>query len=332
MGHEAVLSWRAGDEVPTSWRFKLPKLVIVVMEEEMTDDEKLENLKERCAKAGLCLDIEKPDEEGSAPWATISERGAEWRLGFRPHIPVVVQELLKSEFERYRPLPAYNAMWSKEERFVECEIECDKSMLFWQEKTPLDSLAQILKGDARADATANDFVVEIPTAPDQPRVSIRWGSPEHRIWRCVPRGFLEAENRHIPVLRISEIPMRSDEEARKFLDAYGAAALLELERRWEFSARLRWGQPWTLRLRFDSQQKGTPLKPLQKCPEIEPVGLYWHARDASSLPERFLGFYRVLEFYFPRCSKSIAGTNKNGTGTDKKCCWIRSRPLWMRAR
>ena len=111
-----------------------------------------------------------------------------------------------------------------------------------------------------------------------------------------PSAFLAAEFIGATTEREKLFPPAS-------LESYGVAALLELDRGVGFHARLRGHYPWRIFFAIDSDRSSTALNPLESAPEIEPTSLYWQGRSAGNLPAQFLGFYQVLEYYFPRCSR-----------------------------
>lgn len=66
--------------------------------------------------------------------------------------------------------------------------------------------------------------------------------------------------------------------------------------------RLRTHYPF--RLNFSSPRQRSPLSAVVSAPEPIPARLYWYARqaDRQGRAAQFLGFYQVLEYFFPRYS------------------------------
>lgn len=257
-----------------------------------------DELEKRCAVAGLKLEDNVPEEEGGSFFRVITEPGAKWRLAFSGDEDE--QVILNSKFEKCRPLSGYDAMWSRVEERIECELTCERP--FIRDDGPFDSLCRRL-GMGRDAAHRNDLEILVPTISGQPRVSLGWNSPELRVWRCSsPAAHYLSEDRPFPVLRIQDTRARTDAEARTILETYGVAALLEFERA-GFAARLRNHYPWKLWIKTKGGKSKPVLEPLRSAPDFDPVSLYWQGRSAESLPARFIGFYQVLEYYFPRCSR-----------------------------
>jgi hypothetical protein len=300
----------------------------------------IHELELRCAAAGLSIEFVEPEEEGASGFFAITDPKAEWKwsLCFAGN-PLDEEILLNSRFESYRPLSGYDATWSRSDGRIECELVWE-SGLFLQDG-PFDELCVKL-GLGRDAAAQASLSVPVPTGVGQPRVSIGWSSHEHRVWRCAsPAVHVWSSQERVPVVVIEGVKIEGDLEARKLLESYGVAALLELERCFGFAARLRGHYPWNLWIVVGNQKPRPSLRELRGAPEIEPVSLYWQGRGAGNLPAQFIGFYQVLEFYFSRCARKafeeklctkleVAGLGKADAGTLKSldgAAKRRGRPL-----
>jgi len=175
-------------------------------------------LERRCAASGLKIEYHDPQEEGDRFFAIITEPGSEWPWHLTFGSMLFDEEtLLASEFEHYRPLSGYDATWSKERKSIECELSCEDLGL--GNESLIDKLRMAL-GLEREVGGLKDTNIQIPTGANQPRVSICWSSPEHRVWRCVSPAVNLLFGERVPVLRIDGLAVKTDAEARRALGGW----------------------------------------------------------------------------------------------------------------
>jgi hypothetical protein len=258
----------------------------------------LNELDRRCASAGLEIRSQDTDEYGVGGCNYIAEPGSkQWAILLTE--PLAEERILATRFECFRPLLSYEAMWSRAERIIECELACEQA-LFSQDD--VFSLLLSALGHSREESKQSAFRLPIPVAGNGPQVSIGWASEELRVWRCVsPAVHFIQSTEPLPSLRIEGVSNLDEHRATMTLMELGAAALLELDR-FDFVARLRRPMPWSLYFRQKGYAPPT-LTPLTTAPLIEPTTLYWQGRSATNLPAQFMGYYNVLEYFFPFLSR-----------------------------
>jgi hypothetical protein len=114
--------------------------------------------------------------------------------------------------------------------------------------------------------------------------------------------------RRILTLRVEDAELPSEEAAVELLERITNAALFELGR--ESGVGLvpsRRSLPPSFPAAIGREGRGPLREPLVVRREYEarPMSLYWYAEEATEMPQqRHLGYYQVLEFYFPAYSVS----------------------------
>lgn len=113
-----------------------------------------------------------------------------------------------------------------------------------------------------------------------------------------------ASHRRYLTLRVEGLEFSGEVEASSVLEHLGSAALFELDRATSIGLTLcrQRSAPIITSRNFPT---GSPLPSrINHEYDKEPLTLFWHARTASQMPLlSFLGFYQVLEFYFPQYSR-----------------------------
>jgi len=272
----------------------------------MTNGPDIEELERRGLAAGLTV------EEFTAKWEDdegriIREHGG-WRLwagaGEFSGAAHLRQEedvdfALSTRFEEFRPLEGHEAMWSASTGYIEAELVLREEEGVLRGSHPLAALARRLGIASPEDL--RDLHVPIPTVEGGPTISLGYGSPELHIWRTTSPAAHLISDRLLPVLRLDGLQVEDGADARDQLEAWGHAALLEIDRSTRIPMRLRTHYPFQILLPLLTSKPKTPLAPVTRAPEATPARLYFHARqmDSGNPSARFLGYYQVLEYYFP---------------------------------
>ncbi|MCY1042122.1 hypothetical protein OV208_12425 [Corallococcus sp. bb12-1] len=264
-----------------------------------------DDLTARCKAAGLDIRYEEPEEYGMASGHIIFDPAEpdEWTVAIIS--PIEEEILLKSEFEKYRPTPGYDGMWSKSNRTIECELVCKSPILTGDNELTSLAYACHLPRDSFNNP---GFRFEIPTPQGGPTVSIGWSSAELLIWRgASPSIHLISQTARTPSIRIGGVSVATKQDARKLLEQYGASALLELDVQ-GFVSRLRTHQPWEFRFTTDKPRQ---LQTITTTPSIEAANLYWQGRFSDGISATFICYYQVLEYFFPKFSPQPNPPPKN---------------------
>ncbi|ATB44297.1 hypothetical protein CYFUS_009784 [Cystobacter fuscus] len=266
----------------------------------MTEEEMENHFKHRFA--GTELFLEKQVEEGGVRgWAIRSKDDETWihfQLRFEWEFVVA------TDFDKYRPISGYVAMWSRELGVIEAEIALPTQL---PGDHPFTHVLHRL-GRPPLGEDIQSLEITFPSESNAPRVSLRFASDALRVWRKTGVNVMDTETTSlfgralIPCLRIEGLSLASEGEANAQLEAFGNGALLELERQTDSAARLQAYRPF--RFRLDFGLPSTALGPVTLTPDAAPLNLYMHARlETNNLAARFLGFYQTLEYFFTRYGK-----------------------------
>jgi len=273
----------------------------------MRSEPDIGELERRCLAAGLVVEdatTEFEDYEGRLirqhhGWH-VSSQTEEFPGSVHLHHDEDVDLALSTQFERFRPIQGYEAMWSPSTGRIEAELIGRERSGVFGNKHPLESLVR--HQGMRFPDNLSDLCIPIPTPPGGPTISLGYASPELRIWRTTSPAAHHISDALLPVLRIDGLPAQSLAEALKQLEEWGHAALLELDRGTRIPLRLRTHYPFRVHLHLARPRAA--LDVASRSPEPTPARLYFHARqiDSGNASARFLGYYQVLEYYFPRYS------------------------------
>jgi hypothetical protein len=205
---------------------------------------------------------------------------------------------LATKFEHSRYLEEYDGVWSKE-GVVEAEVRFGQQ---WAASDPIKFISK-RQGRLRGEGpeTESPNIVSVPTVSETTQVEFGYASKEFLVWiTASPTIRLVSLTERIPVVRIRSSQITSREAALDFLNRYGLASLMALDTSLNITAQLVVPQPFLFRYREHSE---TAIQRLTECPQPTPTLLFLHARAERQNPvARFLSFYHVLEFFFPRLS------------------------------
>ncbi len=266
-----------------------------------------EQLEARCKAAGLVAN-EQSSEEEFFGWFVrpIDEGGSSAHLeassGLDTH-EEGIEFALNSRFEHYRFLEAFTGAWSAVDDVVEAEVQGSSSPLM----SRVGVVETIVRNHRRhkdqgrnSEEPPNDSLV-FPTGNPGVLVELRYACAETLVWRSAdPDSHTIDTTGRIPVIRIKGAQLKTREQAVAAVESYGLAALMELDTSLGWTVQLEIPHPVSLRFHTENRRS---FGALEKVPQREPVLLFLHARaQGNDIVSRFLSFYHVLEFFFPRLS------------------------------
>lgn len=253
-------------------------------------EKSLAELKARCSAANI--EYSETRQEDS-PFATIALQAGKSKRKIAVY-KSRAKALLAVEFEKYRFLSGYEAIYCFERKTIEASIRA----------TRLGSsfLLQRLAGQNPIDNSVALQPIRItPTEahPGRPIIEIGPSSAEFSAIGSGPRG---------PRNTLKLIGVRATQhdqalqELRSYADSlffqidalFGSAFILERQRR--------------VRLLSTMQKRGEVSLAYPTAQyNAEAMSLYWYAKSARDMPLlRFLAFYQAIEFFFPRYSQAEA--------------------------
>lgn len=206
-----------------------------------------------------------------------------------------------TEFEKYRFLKGYEAIWSEDLRVVECEIQAEGLLR-------VDSLLFKRLGSALSGGAPNDQPPTLTLPSPHPEVEITIGksSPDFTFFSSFERAsFFSPAGRLIErlTLRIKGVKVHTHADALRTLNSIGASILFQIDLVTNVPVHFAIDRNLTRELRAGrgrTLSKGITLTPPKYQYDEEAISLYWYARTAQSMPLlQYLAFYQVIEFYFP---------------------------------
>ena len=207
---------------------------------------------------------------------------------------------VSTRFEVYRHLHKYEGAWSASDGVVEVEVAMPPTVFDYEGVVEAISreIADLERGFWGAEFKPRD-AISLQTASRDVEVVLTYGSPEFLLWRTasVAMNSLSPAQR-IPVIKVRTTELNTRVEAVELVERYGLAALVELTCSLGRSGQLQVPQPPDFRLGMETRRAPQQLT---RAPQVEAALLYLHGRsERNDMVAKFLSFYQVLEFYFPR--------------------------------
>jgi hypothetical protein len=269
----------------------------------------LEQIRERCIAAGYHAEIRNVDTDDPRRRQVAFWYGDGDSESGRVIVPAeAAPVLLGTKFDDYRPLGDFEAIWSHALGTIECALNAGNLSL--PPAYRLEAIARRLGQPGDFDEMlAAPVKVTVPLLNDRYRVSLQLSSVEFGALRGLFRrqGTVRFEQQlYLPVLRLEGLAGVSEAEAEDILERVGNAVLFQVDLKTDvplFLARRRELLSTPSRV----ARERLALAPQAFQYDAEPMALYWYARTAFQIPLLgFLGFYQVVEFYFPSFSSERA--------------------------
>ncbi|MBB2951578.1 hypothetical protein [Sphingobacterium sp. JUb56] len=212
---------------------------------------------------------------------------------------------LKSNFEKYKYIKDYEAIWSTEEKVIECELENTRKFLGF---TLLSrNLHRIFGENEYNSEDYNRY--EFDNSEVGIKISIGHASIEYALLACKSGAYSNFSfNRRKITIRIENISIPTHEKAQKILEKIGNSLLFKIDMTLNLGLKL--AQDRSFKKSFNKNRKSEFLVdksfPIYEY-DKEPISLYWYAKSAYEMPLlQFLALYQILEFYFPIFSQKAA--------------------------
>jgi hypothetical protein len=217
------------------------------------------------------------------------------------------KDYLESDFENFKFIKDYEAIWSPKLKVIECELQPVVRFA-----APfhylLRRLSQALSEET--DEQQDEFArYEFEESEDGIKLSIGSASLDYAILSFLkdkrPR-FDYARRR--PTLRIENVDISRHDKAKKVLEKVGNSLLFKVDMTLNLGMKL--AEDRDIRRSYFRRKKSE--HDLDKSfpnyeYDNEPMSLYWYAKGAVEMPLlQFLALYQILEFYFPIFSQKDA--------------------------
>lgn len=219
-----------------------------------------------------------------------------------------IESIVNSNFLKYRGISNYEAIWSNELSCIECEVMLPKSNI--PNSYILKRLSKYLDSNG-VNMDENGEIISLNIySSDLMNVSIGYSSDDFLVLNtCKERRFANFERdirRRRVTLKISNIKIKTQEEAKRALEKISNTIFYQLDILYEFLIML---SP-RRETRIERRQKGKRLLVRREVTikEIElkyeydeiPMALYWFAQSSSYSPIfKYFALYQVIEYYYP---------------------------------
>ena len=211
---------------------------------------------------------------------------------------------LNCDFEKFKFLQGYEAIWSKENNLIEAEINNPDTTRF----NFLNRLNNLINKPEENDSEEEDddvLEIKLPNYQDI-NISIGYCSKEFSfITGCRERGLRRFNPKKI-TLKIENSKKTTHENSRELLEKIANSIFFQIDLAFEIPISLQSQRETYMETRKKRMRKlmfidkdATISEPKYEY-DTEPISLYWYAKESSNMPIfQYLAFYQTLEFYFP---------------------------------
>jgi hypothetical protein len=216
-----------------------------------------------------------------------------------------IKTVEKSQFEKYKFIKSYEAIWSNELKSIECQIQVSGML---QSTMMLKRKLGILfgKDSDEGNHITSPSRYEFPSPNENIKIYLGESSQEFSILSSFKRHiFFPSERiRQRITIRIEGINVSNHEQALQSLTKIGHSVLFQIDLATNAAIHLSIDRDMFKDLRIRKSGKtAASLKAPKFEYDQEAMSLYWYARTAINMPLlQFLAFYQILEFYFPQYS------------------------------
>lgn len=213
---------------------------------------------------------------------------------------------LKSDFEHFKFIQDFEAIWSPKLKVIECELQ-PLSRMGMPSKYLMIRLARAIGEELEGDAETARF--EFDKSENNQIVSIGSASEDYAILTFAKTSIHRYEfAKRRPTIRIENIEVTTHDQAKRILEKVGNSLLFKLDITSNIGYKL--AEDREIRrsyLRRKKQEHDLDKSYPTYEYDSEPMSLYWYAKSAIDMPLlQFLALYQILEFYFPIFSQKDA--------------------------
>ncbi len=229
-------------------------------------------------------------------------------------------EILASNFSKFKFLKGYEAIYSIELGVIECEIQSDDlfrmpygfllrrlSRLF---KPKIKETQQVLIESEQAEVE-EDYSIEFPSPNEKIKIYLSESSTEFSfLCGCKrERYFARKKLRPFSTIRIEGLTFETHFQAKELLSNIGNSVFFQIDLLTNIPVHLSSDKDLQREIGLRRKAVKEDLKFVEPKYQYdsESISLYWYARIATNTPLlQYLAFYQVLEFYFPQYSAKEA--------------------------
>jgi len=224
-----------------------------------------------------------------------------------------IEEVKNSQFEKYKFIKGYEAIWSSELGAVECEIQSDDQIR--SGRLLIRRLKRIFRNQNSEESSSssvsssNDegYYYEFPSPYDDIHIKIGYSTIEFSILSSYKKDsfYMPDRIRQKPTIRIEGLKISKHKEAKAILTKMSNSVFFQIDLKVNLPLHLTLDRELfrEIRNRRKIKRGKNKFKSPQHEYDQETMSLYWYARTANNMPLlQYLTFYQILEFYFPQYS------------------------------
>jgi len=249
---------------------------------------KFVTIKQRCEAANIDFIQEDDPDFGISAYISLPA-GKGFR---RVHISTLDRavDLIRSDFEKIRFLPGYDAIWHPHNNYIEAAIQTTIM-------NP-DRLIRRIKGIPFNQTISPQDAIIIHPHDEDSKPMIEIGLKSSLFNSIENAGFIRYS------IKISNIRAKTADQAIQELKSYTNSLFFQIDLIYGYS----------FLISRERRISGIPLSKKMKngvtieYPSIhfndDAISLYWYGKTARGMPLlQYLAFYQCIEFYFPRYSQ-----------------------------
>jgi|GEM_PF-625660 len=227
----------------------------------------------------------------------------------------------KSNFEKFKFIKGFEAIYSSELGIIECEIQSDdlirpNSMIirrlyrFFKPKKTEKTQIPVIETD-ELETDREDFTIEFPSPNETLKIKLIESSIEFSFLCSCKSDLVYLRRRLRPslVIRLEGLTFSTHNEAKELLNNIANSVFFQIDLLTNIPIHLSTDRDLQreIRLRRKAIKEDLKLNEPKFQYDNEAISLYWYARTAINTPLlQYLAFYQVLEYYFPQYSAKEA--------------------------
>ena len=245
-------------------------------------------LKSRCEAANIGFDSNEDPEFGVSAQVSLPAGKAVRRVGIMSLSRA--EALLSIEFEKFRFLPGYDAIWSPTDNSIEAALQTTR--------LNADSLVRRVSGIAFNAPITDDSVIRLqpPEHSNKPRMEIGPTGEEFSKLLGFRAGRIS--------LKLTDVRAKTSEHALRELTSFSNSLFFQLDLIYGYSFILGRERRASIVPLSKKMRRGLSIEYPTTNFNNDAISLYWYGKSARGMPLlQYLAFYQCIEFYFPRYSQ-----------------------------
>lgn len=266
-------------------------------------ENKIIKLKEKLDNAKISYEEKIPDDPESAKRLIFEiTAGREKHECVIPYIDGYLDKSLNCNFEKFRFIKGYEAVWSSELEIIEAEVgnSYAPNRHFFRRLHELINKPEENNGEGNGERITK---INLPKVKDY-EISLGLCTQEF--------AFLTGTRERGPgivkkiTLKIQNTKATTHELNKELLEKIANSIFFQIDLAYEIPINLQTQKEvWLerrkkiIRKRMFVDKTATISEPKYEY-DTEPISLYWYAKESNNMPiYQYLAFYQTIEFYFP---------------------------------